>query len=399
MHLSVVGTPDPAGAATCEQALAALGGDNPALRARVLAGLAYYRALSESQGIAASALAEEALDLAHEAGDPDALALALFVRAICLTGSVHVEERIRLADELLELSVTTDNMFHRSQGLRVRAPARLELTDIAGFDADVAAIEDVGTELRSWYCMALAAEWKTLRAMMQGRFADAERHAAEVMEHGGREQNFVNVWTTQMFFLYGELGRFADIYPVAKPAIDANPGIVAFTAGLALMELEIGMVDEALARYEAIAADGFAIVPRDATWTACLTVLSEICAGRSDAPRAQALYDLLLPRRGSLAVWVWGVACAGSIDRYLGMLAATMGDAKKAAEHYEAALVQEKSVGAAPLVARTSYWFGRSLVGSADEAERERGRLLLEESRRSADELGMAALANAAKTT
>ena len=398
MHLSVVGTPDPAGAATCEEALAALGEDNPALRARVLAGLAYYRALSESQGIAASALAEEALDLAHEANDPDALALALFVRAICLTGSVHVEERVRLADELLELAATTDNLFHRSQGLRVRAPARLELTDVAGFDADVAALERVGAELRSWFCMALAAEWKTLRAMMLGHFKDAERHAGEVMEHGGREQNFVNVWTTQMFFLYGELGRLADIYPVAKPAIDANPGIIAFAAGLALMQLEIGLVDEAVAKYEAIAADDFAIVPRDGTWTACMTVLTEVCAARADAPRAQALYDLLAPRRGSLAVWVWGVACAGSVDRYLGMLAATMGDTATAAEHYESALAQEESIGAAPLAARTRYWFGRLLVGSADATERERGRLLLEGSRRSADELGMAALANAAGT-
>ena len=183
---------------------------------------------------------------------------------------------------------------------------------------------------------------------------------------------------------------------MAKPAIDANPGIIAFAAGLALMQLEIGLVDEAVAKYEAIAADDFAIVPRDGTWTACMTVLTEVCAARADAPRARALYDLLAPRRGSLAVWVWGVACAGSVDRYLGMLAATMGDAETAAEHYAAALAHEESIGAAPLAARTRYWFGRLLVGSADAVERERGRLLLEESRRSADELGMAALANAA---
>jgi len=217
-----------------------------------------------------------------------------------------------------------------------------------------------------------------------------------VMEHGGREQNFINVWTTQLFFLYRERGRLADVYPVAKPAIDANPGIIAFTSGLALMELELGRADDAVAQFDAIAADDFAVVPRDATWTACLTVLTELCAALADAPRARVLYDLLAPRRGSLAVWVWGVACAGSVDRYLGMLAATMGDAPVAAEHYEAALAQEESIGATPLAARTRYWFGRLLVGSTDAAERERGRLLLEGSRRSADELGMAALANAA---
>ena len=393
MHLSVVGTPDPAGATMCESALEALGSDHPALQARVLAGLAYYRALSESQGIAASELAQEALDLARTAGDPDALALALFVRAICLTGSVQVHERIRLADELLELAAATGDLFHRSQGLRVRAPARLELTDIAGFEADVAALEQVGAELRSWFCTALAAEWKALRAMMCGRFADAQVHADEVMEHGGREQNFVNVWTTQMFFLYRELGRLSDIYPVAKPAIDANPGIVAFTAGLALMQLELGMVDEATAVYEDIAAGEFAVVPRDGTWTACMTVLTEVCVALGDAGRARVLYDLFLPRRGSLAVWVWGVACAGAVDRYLGMLAATMGDAALAAEHFEAALAHEDGIGARPLVARTRYWFGRLLVESTETDLRDRGRLLLEESRRSADELGMAALA------
>ncbi len=172
-----------------------------------------------------------------------------------------------------------------------------------------------------------------------------------------------------MFFLYRELGRLPDIYPVARPAIDANPGIVAFAAGLVLMQLEIGATDEAVERYERLADDDFAAVHRDGTWTACLSVLTECCAALGDAAGARALYDAFLPRAGSLVVWVWGVACAGAVDRFLGMLAATKGDAAAAASHYEAALALEESIGAAPLVARTKHWYGRLLL-----VERRRGR-------------------------
>jgi len=86
-------------------------------------------------------------------------------------------------------------------------------------------------------------------------------------------------------------------------------------------------------------------------------VLTEICAALSDAPRARSCTTPpSSPRQpGGLGL---GRGVRRDIDRYLGMLAATMGDAAVAAEHYEAALARRRD-RRRPLAARTRYWFGR----------------------------------------
>ena len=57
--------PDPLKAHLCEEALAGLGNENPALRSLVLATLAVYRGVAESQGDAADGLALEAVQCAR----------------------------------------------------------------------------------------------------------------------------------------------------------------------------------------------------------------------------------------------------------------------------------------------------------------------------------------------
>jgi hypothetical protein len=239
----------------------------------------------------------------------------------------------------------------------------MEIADIAGFAADVDALEELGTETRSWYSLALVAEWRAMRSMMIGDFDAAERHITEVVERGGRDSNFLNVWTTQLFFWHRERGSLESISEPTRAAVEANPGLVAFASGLALMEAELGRLDNARALFERFALDGFATVPRDATFTATLSVLIEVCALLGDGDRARELYGLLAPRRGRLLVWVWGIACAGAVDRFLGTLAATYGDVDTAASHYRAALELETASGATALAARTRRLLERLPTG------------------------------------
>jgi len=54
-----------------------------------------------------------------------------------------------------------------------------------------------------------------------------------------------------------------------------------------------------------------------------------------------------------------GVACYGAADRYLGMLAATLGLRDRAGGHFERALELNRRMGANTWLARTSYEYGR----------------------------------------
>ena len=393
--LNAMATPDPETAPLCEDALNALDPDQLGWRARVLAGLVYYRSLSESRPAATLVVsARQAVDLARESGDPEALGFAVFVNGICLTGTDRVGEQLALADELLALGLSTGDDQTCGRAYRLRAPVRLMAGDLDGFDADRLEIERLGKRLKSWTFLSLAAEWNAVRAMMDGRFAEAEEHFAGVLQHGGHTPNFVNIYAGQTFFLRREQGRLPEIRPLVESVHDINPRLMAFETAVALVDVETGDVEPARARFLRLAEDGFAAVPRDTTLTATLGMLVEVCAQLDDAEHAPELYEILRPFSGMLLVAIFGVYCAGAFDRFLGMLAATAGWSDIAVAHYEAALALEEALGSEPLVARTQLWFGRLLAGRAET--RERGRALLGAAAATAGRLGMAALASLA---
>ena len=56
-----------------------------------------------------------------------------------------------------------------------------------------------------------------------------------------------------------------------------------------------------------------------------------------------------------------GYLCVGAADRFLGMLAHTLGRLDDAAAHYTTALELEQRLKAAPLTARTRYWCAHTL--------------------------------------
>ena len=75
---------------------------------------------------------------------------------------------------------------------------------------------------------------------------------------------------------------------------------------------------------EALARAGFADLPRDGLVASEHRFAREVVAYLDDAPRAELLYDLLLPYADRCVV-VFGVFCQGSASRPLGSLATTMG--------------------------------------------------------------------------
>ena len=78
-------------------------------------------------------------------------------------------------------------------------------------------------------------------------------------------------------------------------------------------------------------------LPRDMLWMASMAILSQACALVGDASRARVLYDRLLEHRAR-NVMVGIANCMGSAERYLGLLATTLGDYAAAEVHFDAAI-------------------------------------------------------------
>jgi hypothetical protein len=84
--------------------------------------------------------------------------------------------------------------------------------------------------------------------------------------------------------------------------------------------------------------------------------------------------------------------CVGVVDRFLGMLAATLGRLDRAAGHFEAALGLEERMKARPLAARTRLSYARTLLERNGPADHDRASRLLHDALATAEELGMAPL-------
>ena len=85
------------------------------------------------------------------------------------------------------------------------------------------------------------------------------------------------------------------------------------------------------------------------------------------------------------------VACYGAADRYLGMLAATLGEAEVAEAHFERALELNRRMGARTWVAHTAYEYARFLLARRRGGS-ERAGALLGEAAALAERIGMQSL-------
>jgi DNA-binding CsgD family transcriptional regulator len=103
------------------------------------------------------------------------------------------------------------------------------------------------------------------------------------------------------------------------------------------------------------------------------------------------VYPELEPLGGGNVMIGHLVSCYGAVDRYLGMLAATLGETDRAIGHFELALELNRRMGAATWTAHTAYEYGRFLLGRG-RGDRGEAAALLGEAASLARRVGMPAL-------
>src|SRR6185436_2469926 len=156
-------------------------------------------------------------------------------------------------------------------------------------------------------------------------------------------------------------GRLAELTPVIRVLAAEERDIGAWRPGLAATLAELGMEQDVHRELDRIASEGLASL-RESLWLASLTYLADACAAVGHERMASYLYPELEPHAGTNVMVGYGVACYGSADRYLGMLAATLGEHELAEEHFETAMELNRGMGATIWVAHTAYEHGRLLL-------------------------------------
>jgi hypothetical protein len=307
--------------------------------------------------------------------------------------SERIDQRLSIAEEMVDLSERIEEIEPRHQSLFFRGVVRLENGDRTGFEADLAGVTQLAIDSRGyWVPMAVTNLWRTLLFLLDGRIEEAE--ACVGAGYGAVPHSdliFRTSFTAQLFAIRREQGRLRELIPGFETVPRKLP-LPAVLAGLALAYAEVGDFESARDCLGDLVAEDFSALRRDSTWTIQLADLADVVDLSGATQHADAVYRLLAPRRGQLVVASLGCFCAGAVDRYLGMMADLAGSHDLSARHFEEALRLETRIGSEALVARTKTSYARMLYHRGEDRSREAARELLDESLTVCRRLGLIAL-------
>ncbi len=376
-----------------EEALQRLGMEDSPLTAKTLGGLALVLQLT---GVQEQALvyAQQAVTMARRLADPELLSANLMGLLHTLQGPEYAQQRLAYATEMLHLTKTANDKQPVLDALYWRVLCLLELGDMLATNEEINTYVPLAEESQQPFDLCLAAGFRVMRALMEGRFEDGERLAQQALAIGQRLQteNAAGIFGLQMFTLRREQGRLRELEPVVRYFVQQHTTAGTWRPGLALIYSELRRTEEARAEFEHLAQQDFADIPRDALWIACITYLADVCTFLRDKTRAATLYQFLLPYAGRTVVIGSAAVCYGAMSRYLGALATTLGRWDEAAQHFEDALAMNTRMEAWPWLAHTQYQYATMLLSRDQPGDGEKARALLQAALATARELGMRAL-------
>jgi DNA-binding SARP family transcriptional activator/DNA-binding CsgD family transcriptional regulator len=376
-----------------EEAAAALGDRRSLLQARVLGRLA--RALDKRGSTArGSVVRAKAVEMAREVGDPAALAFVL--SNTYWARDIPRERVLEMVTEARSLAEQASDLELRAEAMNYRVATLVELCDIDSAGREAAAARANADQVGQPFHLHVAEHDGSAIALCQGRLAEAEAMAHRSHEYSrlltGRDAS--GVYGIQMFGIRREQGRLAELVPAIRALAGESTRESSWRPGLVALLADLGMQAEARRELASVAAAGLDRF-RASLWLASLTYLTDACAEVGDERMAALVYPELAARAGTNVVIGSVVACYGAADRYLGMLAATLGDWDPAEEHFARAMALNRRMGAHTWLAHTAYQHARMLTTRAD---RERATSLLGEAAALAERIGMSALVGRIRT-
>ncbi len=373
-----------------EEAAVALGEESSKLRVGVLGGLARALDLRGDRERGAIARAS-AITMARRLQDPAGLATAL-VRSYWSRGTSSLEEILEMLTEARDLGEELGDTEIRAEAMSWRVPTFVALCDIESARRETVALREAAEQAAQPFVLHVAEHYGSAIALADGHLDEAEARARRSHEWSllltGRDAS--GVYGTQMFSIRREQGRLAELAPVTRILAGEARREGPWRPGLVALLVELGMEAEARRELSLVVDQGVDRF-RESLWIASLTYLADAAAALNDQATAGLVYPELEPLAGANVMIGHLVGCYGAVDRYLGMLATTLGEWERAEAHFAVAMDLNRRMGAETWLAHTAYEYARLLLQrpSADRAGAEG---LLVEAAELARRIGMPAL-------
>jgi DNA-binding SARP family transcriptional activator/tetratricopeptide (TPR) repeat protein len=374
-----------------KRALAANDGRPSLTRVRLLARLCGAIYHSPERDLMES-LSHEALVLAERLDDPEARAHACAARRRAVWSAACLQERLEASTEMLTCAHKAGSLELELQAHAWLAVDLLEYGDRDAVDAQMESFMAGADRLRQPLFTWHATVWRAMRALLAGELELAEEFASDALAQGAPAESVTarEYYAVQSVAIRREQGSLGELELGIRQLIEVNTARPAWRAALTVMLWETGDATSAQVQLARLAAQGFTDVPPNGDWLTTLALAAEACAGLEDTVVAPSLYELLLPYASSNVVIGLGAVCLGSVARFLGMLAATLGQAREAAEHFQVGLTANAALRAPVCLAHTQLEYARVLGPSRT------GEDLVESAERAARQLGLVKVARRA---
>ncbi len=375
------------------EALAIMDPNDLRQKAIVMGGLSRAFMLSGAFEEAAP-MTRRAVEMARESGDLGALSQVMRGRSEAFFLPQTAGFLLPVADEVLRRALEVGATEAAAEGLTWSLLLQLLLGQDRNWDADFEQLQALTTQTRQPFYIVHAIATRATLAVLRGRFQEAEQLIEQTLQIGTRIKGVDPSWIygVHMFTLRREQGRLGEVAGALAAFVGQHPVDLTWRPGLALMYAELGMESAARAEFEFLAENEFGALPQDGILAMSLSYLAEVCGFLKDKPRAVLLYRSL-ERFGPYCIYPGGGLCFyGSAARYLGILAATMGDLDLAAGHLEDAVAMDTRTGARTWLAHSQYEYAKLLLTRRAPGDDARAAALIDQALAATREIGMPAL-------
>ncbi|HEU5355944.1 MAG TPA: AAA family ATPase [Actinocrinis sp.] len=348
----------------CAAALDAVPAADTALRARLRARQAIFAA-ETGAGNRARELSAEALALAEDSDDPDALLDGLHARHLSLSAPQFLAERRVLAARACRVARRAQQPLAELWGHVWLVDAAFQAGDLPAVDEELGRIEQFAASrkhgLAWWHLHRLRAT----RAALVGDLDAAVEHneaARVVAEQIGAVSTtgMYYAFTTQLMLLRGTVDRENGQATLA--ILRQMPKIPLVRVFVPLMHALLGDSDLARATFEEFRymPETVEVGPR---WAALLIFIGVGAVLLDDPGTADRVYQQV----SGLAPTYMGdgsgvVFCAGSLQRIIGDLALATGRIDEAVRRHTDAIEMNARIGARPFLALSRLGLAKAMV-------------------------------------
>jgi DNA-binding SARP family transcriptional activator/tetratricopeptide (TPR) repeat protein/Mrp family chromosome partitioning ATPase len=330
----VPGRHDPLVVALCHDALAGVGQQPTAARARLLMVLATYSSGSDHPD-RRIALFDEALATARSSDDP--VATGQVLSALQVTGwhPDNLTERVAATDELVALADRLNHPIFRILAHGAAFSNLLETGEIAAARAESIAIERLVGERQDTFAQLGIHSRRATNLFLAGDLDAAEQTAEQILRLGTavapsrRIDPLAYFYGPHLIVIRFNQGRIGELIPLIRAADESSSELDAYQAVLAMALARTGELDAARTILRRLTDDQIAAVRRHLQWFTAMMCLADAAELTGEVDIARLLADQLDPYSGRLAEHGTGVS--QPIDLALAQLALATGDLDRAA--------------------------------------------------------------------